>query len=101
MNYEAIPIIRIELERMKHQIVVALGAAGSELGERIDAEIQRQIEAMPWENMIRETILDCVGEAMKDYFKWGKGRRAIEQAITEAFEEKKAGETQSDCDSAQ
>jgi hypothetical protein len=44
MNYEAVPVIRLEIEGMKHSILQHLGVVGSELGKNLEGEIEKALD---------------------------------------------------------
>lgn len=88
MRAEAIPVIRLEIDHMKHAIVSALGIKGSDLEEAISTEIEkavREIAVTKIPNMVRETLLVCVQDSLTNYFKYGEGRIAIDEAIKDNF----------------
>jgi hypothetical protein len=81
------PIIRLEVEGMKHGILVAL----SEYAAKVDADIQAAVEryCQP-ENIARvvqaaaERSIDiAIKEEIDRFFRFGDGRRAISAAVEE------------------
>jgi hypothetical protein len=88
MRAEAFPIIRIEIDHMKHQIASMLGIKGSDLELAINEEIEKQMaifarETLP--TMVRETLHEAVEAELKSYFKFGDGATAIQDAVKNNF----------------
>lgn len=85
MKFEAMPIIRIELEGIKQSIIQHIGAAGSEYGELVAEQLEKAILTYPWEDTVRRTTERCIDEAIENYFKCGDGAKAIREAVNTAF----------------
>ena len=82
-----IPIVRLEIQRMKHTICTAL----AEHSAKMDSDIQKAIEDFCTEEnidrVIREAtykILDCtIREEVEAFFRYGPGRNVIAAAVKE------------------
>ncbi len=82
-----IPIIRLELQGMKHTLAMAL----TEYVTQMDADIQQAIEryctAENLTQIIAETVqrtLDVVvQEEVKRFFEYGEGRKVVAAAVKE------------------
>lgn len=83
-----IPIIRLEVEGMKHTLLTALSHHSAEM----DANVQQAVESYCTEAnltaVINETVkyeMDmAVKEEVRNFFGYGKaGRRAVKEAIEE------------------
>ena len=88
MRAEAIPIIRLEIDHMKHAIASALGIEGSDLEEFINEEIENQLAILVKDEiprMVRDAIVQCTQDSLKSYFSYGDGAKAINDAISENF----------------
>lgn len=85
MNIDAMPLIRLEVESMKHAIISHLGVHGSELGKILDAEIQKAIDTYPWESSVAEIVHDALHSEIERYFRFGEGRKAIQQSVEESL----------------
>ena len=85
MNIEAMPVLRIEIERLKHTIVSMIGARGSELGEYISAEMDKAVHNYDWEGHVRKIVHETINERIKAYFSYGDGAKAIKSAIDQGF----------------
>ena len=86
MNYESVPIIRFEIENLKHQVATMLGIIGSELNDAISSEMEKAVADYDFEKEVRQAVNECLNEAIHNYWKYGKGREAIQQAVKEAIE---------------
>lgn len=87
MKYEAIPLLKLTVENMKHQIISHLGIHGSELGKALDKEISRAVELFPWEEKVTEIVFDALNNHIENFFRYGKGSIAIQEAVEEGFKE--------------
>jgi hypothetical protein len=85
MNYEAMPRIRLEVEQMKSAIIFHLGVHGSELGELLDKEITGAINSYPWGSEVTRIVHTALKDKIEWYFKYGKGAKAVEEAVEEGF----------------
>lgn len=86
MDFGAIPVIKLEVESMRHAILHHMGLAGSELGEHLSAEIQRAVNEYPWKERVDATVRQALDEAIDGFFRYGRGRQAINKAIDDALE---------------
>ena len=85
MNLRAIPIVKLELEGMKHSILTHLGLATNELSEAVSAQIEKAIESFDFSDAVLRASSGAIAETIEDYFKYGQGRQFIQQAIQDAF----------------
>ena len=53
MDVNAMPIIRLEIDRLKMAVSQAIGTRGSELGELIDQQIDKTLADFPIEEAIK------------------------------------------------
>ena len=81
------PIIKLEVERMKHTIMSHLGAYNNEMGKAIEAQIERAIESYDWEGQVTRITHECIQERIQSYFKYGAGSRFIGECVDNAFKE--------------
>lgn len=85
MNIEAMPIMKVEIERLKHSIVSMIGARNSELGDYISAEMDKAINSYDWEGQVKTIVHDVINDRIKSYFSYGDGYHAIKSAIDAGF----------------
>ena len=75
INSNLFPMIRLELDHMKHTIVHSMGIAGTEFECALNLEIEKQLEKLledEFPKLIRETILDCTQKAVQHYLHTGE-----------------------------
>jgi hypothetical protein len=85
MSTGTFPIIRLEIEGMKHSVAVAL----TEYAARMDADVQAAIERACEPHRLVEAIQVAASKAIDDtikseidtFFRYGDGRRAIKAAV--------------------
>lgn len=84
------PVIRIEVEGMRQQILHAFGQYNEEIEKEVDRQLKQVIENFPFEEYIehecRGMIEESIRKALMSFFQYGAGAKAIEQAITSALE---------------
>lgn len=85
MNIESLPVLRVEIERLKHSIVSMIGAHNSELGDYISAEMSKAINSYDWEGQVKGIVHEAINEKIKNYFSYGDGAKAIREAIEQGF----------------
>ena len=86
------PIIRLEVEGMKHSIMTAL----LESQAQIDADIVAAAEAYCTEENISRVVREATSSAMdrvlkdevRSFFEYGNGRTAIRRAVLESLSSK-------------
>lgn len=85
-----VPIIRFEVEQMRHAVTLAL----CEYAMKMDADIQAAVAAaMTPENVSRaiqeaasKEIEHAIQGEISNFFRFGKGREAIKKAVTETLD---------------
>lgn len=84
------PMVRIELEGMKHQIVHALASHNEEIEKAIEEQLAATIKTFPFEETVRqlarEVISASIKEALEYYFKYGEGRDVVKKSILERLD---------------
>lgn len=80
-----IPIIRLELERMKQTMLTAVSDYNNQISEAVKVQLEWAIENFDYEAAVREAANEAIKEAINSYFKYGEGRRLIDQTIDEAL----------------
>lgn len=85
MNYQAMPILRVEIERLSHTINSMLGTHGSELGEMLQGAVEKAVESYDMDAKVNEVVKQCIDKHVEDYFKFGPGAKAIRSMIDTSF----------------
>lgn len=86
MNYEAMPILRMEVEGMKAAIMTHLGVRGSELGQELSKAVDKAVAGFDWDGEVKRIVEASLRLKIESYFSYGgKGAKAVEAAVDEAF----------------
>lgn len=85
MHIEALPMVKVEIERLKQSVLSMIGARNSELGDYISAEISKAINIYDWEGQVKGIVHEAINDKIKGYFSYGDGAKAIREAIEEGF----------------
>ena len=85
MNFDAVPIIKIELENMRHSIMAHLGIVGSELSEILDKKIQEAIESYDFSGKVNAIVSTVITEAIEYCFRYGGGRQCINETVNDVL----------------
>ena len=87
-----LPRIRIEVDRMKYEILHAFHNRDEEIEKVVEAELTKAIESYPFEDEIykvaQETISEVVSRSIKDYFSYGEGYKFIQDIISKSIQAK-------------
>lgn len=86
MNFESVPVIRLEIEHLKHTIVSALGARGSELADALEDEIEKAVKNYPIEQEVERIVRAQITDGIESYFRYGNGRKTIDKTISAIFD---------------
>ena len=85
-----LPIIKLEVQHMKHEILIALNKYQLQIDEYIDKELERICSSEYLQHFIAATVEKCVEEGIREeirnFFAYGKGRQAIADAVKERLE---------------
>lgn len=88
MRAEALPVIKINIDHMKHSIASMLGVEGSDFEKALNSEIDKQVTELSREEIpriVRESLLECAKTSIHQYFSYGDGRLIIDSCIKKAF----------------
>ena len=91
MDFDTIPIIKMEIERLRSTIMAHLGVHGSELGEAISEQIDQAIADYPFNAKVREIVYTQVTKSIESYFAYGHGNKVIKDAIDSIFTDMNKG----------
>lgn len=87
-SYE-FPMVKLEIQGLKHQIIHAFADHNQELQSMVEAQLSAAIDNYPFEAEIqrlsKEVISDAIKGALEYYFKFGEGREVIKKSIIEAL----------------
>ena len=85
MKPDLTPVIKFEVEHMKHTLMAHLGLCGSELGECVSAAMDRAVESYPWEQNVTNIVHSVLTHEIERYFTYGPGKDLISQAVSAGF----------------
>lgn len=79
------PIVRLELERMKYQIVHALESHNEELEKAVAEELEKVIANYPFEAEVSRIangiISKAIEESLREFMVWGEGKKRFREII--------------------
>ena len=79
------PLVKLEVQEMKHQIMHYLAQHHS----NVEVEVERQIEAAianyNFEIKVQEAVWNAINESIKHYFSRGDGMIFVSNAVTETL----------------
>ena len=86
-----IPTIRIEVERMKYQIIHAFAQHNDELEKMVETELTKVFANYPFEETIRHeaygVITQAIERSMKEFFVYGDGYKTIQAIVNQVIQE--------------
>ena len=86
MDLSRMPLVRLELERMKEAIVTHLGVVGSEYEQVLGEQISKAIAEYPWEKQVSEITHSVITESITSWFRYGEGHALISDAVQTALD---------------
>ena len=86
MDFESVPIIRLEIERLKHTVMSSLGTQHSDLGLAINSAIDKALQSYDFDREVSRIVHQELTKQITNYFSHEEGYRAISQSIHEMFE---------------
>ena len=79
------PVIRMQLEGARAQIIHHLSGENVEWEAALDKAIDEAINEFPWKETIKKDATDIIRESIMEYFRQGSGKELITQAVAEAI----------------
>lgn len=87
MRNEIMPIIKLELQHMRHTMLQHLELPGGEFAEAMDAELKIAIENFDWDAKMSEACHKAIHQAIDSYFDYGgKGYQFVRDTLEAAFD---------------
>ena len=80
------PVIRLELEHMKHTMLAALSQHTSEINKMAEAQIEKAIKEFDWAAETTQIVHEALRKAVSSYFAYGEGYNFITGSVNEAFD---------------
>ena len=79
------PVLRLEIDRLKERITHALVMHEDELSDAVSAAIDKAVASFPFDQEVERIVHDETRRAIESYFRMGDGRRSIDAVINQAF----------------
>jgi len=83
MPLERYPLIKLEIEEMKHSVLHHFNSYQQDLSKCVKQEIDRAINGFDFEGAVRESAHAVIKDAIESYFKYGEGRTALNEIVSE------------------
>ena len=88
-----IPIIKLEIQGMRHTVCTALTQHTAVLDENIQKAVEEFCRPESLDALVRKIALQeinsAVSEEIQNFFRWsGNGRKAIKEAVIKAMDER-------------
>lgn len=84
-----VPVFRLQLESMRLTLMTAIMEHHDEVERYVADELKRFIAEYDFAKTVREQLTpvfeDAIRESLTSYFRYGKGRAALSQAIEAAI----------------
>lgn len=91
------PVIRLELQSMKHSVVNALSAYHSDVERTVSQQLDEVIKNFDFGAVVQSTATEALNKAIKtaveSYFMYGRGRAMVDKIVADILS---GGEEQSD-----
>ena len=93
MNLDCMPIVRITLHNMTHEIMSAIGIEGSELsviiGEKVKESFGKAVKDIELKvnHEVEKYIAERISATIKNYFTIGAGQEIIENKVWKLLDE--------------
>lgn len=85
MYNNTVPIIRLEVEGMKHTVQMMLSKYAAELDKEVFDAVEKFCTSSNIERVINECTEKSIKQAIEleigDFFRYGNGRKAIKEAV--------------------
>lgn len=81
------PVIRMQLEGARAQIIHHLSGESVEWQAALGAAIDEAVDQFPWKETIKGYASDVIRESIYEYFRNGPGKEMITRAVAEAITE--------------
>ena len=80
-----LPMIKLEIQEMKHAIMHHFTAYQSKLNDAVQEQLEKVIESYDYETAIVKAATECIDGAIESFFKYGEGRKIIAETLNEAL----------------
>ena len=84
-GYGRSPIIEFEMRGIQHAIKRCIADTHIQQTEQMQAAVDAAIEGFDFNKEVSEAAYKVIGEEVEHYFKWGAGRDAIKEVVTDSI----------------
>jgi len=84
---EQLPLIKLEIEQMKYQIYHHFVAHQEQLTKHVKETLEKVIDNFDYESAVKQAAGEIIEESIKHYFKYGDGRKMIENSLQKGLDE--------------
>jgi len=82
MNHNEIPVVRLTVEQMKHQILHYLPGFHEQIRDQVEAEIESALANYDFGAEVESAVHEALNNGLKRYFGFGgDGHKAIQEAV--------------------
>ena len=85
----ALPVLRFELEGVRHSLLHALADQAEDIQKAVDVELTRFIDGFDFGACVRaqmRPVLErCIANAIQTHFQYGPGREVIEAEVAKVL----------------
>lgn len=89
------PVIRVELEGMRYQVLHALQSHNQQIEELVTAQLDKVIAEFDYASVVREVaaraITNAINKAVTTYFESGNGWKEITQVVQDTLDKRREG----------
>lgn len=82
---EEYPLIKLEIESMKHTIIHHFTHYQQDLSRIVRQEIEEVINHFDFRSEVQKAVHEVIRNVIESYFKYGEGNGIIINAVTEAL----------------
>jgi hypothetical protein len=80
------PILRLELEGMKQEMMLALGRYQTQINDAVEEQLENVVQNFDYEKVVKAAASQAITEAIQTYFKYGHGTEIIADTVREALD---------------
>jgi len=84
---EQLPLIKLEIEGMKHQIIHHFMSYQTELSDYVKTAIEDTINNFDYVSAVKQAAGEIIEGTINNYFKYGDGRKMIEDSLQKGLDE--------------
>jgi hypothetical protein len=79
------PVVKVEIENLKHTVLTTMGLSNGELHDRIAEAIDEAVKKYPWQERIDRIAHAEIDRIVTAFFQYGQGAEAIRNVLKETL----------------